>query len=253
MRHSRIFLNAALLAPAALILVAGLPIHASDQDSRIESTIKNSYNFKAYLAGDNLSVKSDDGVVTLNGTVALYYHKALAEETASNTAGVKSVKNEIEVKTEQPAERSDGWITMKVKGVLTFHKNVSATDTDVETNGGVVTLKGKANSQAQKELTTEYVKDVEGVKEVSNQMTVSGERRRATVGEQVDDASITAQIKTSLLFHRSTHSLATKVSTKDGVVHIWGEASNAAERDLVSKLATDINGVKRVENHMNVK
>ena len=105
MRPSRIFLNAALLAPAALILVTGLPVQASDQDSRIESTIKNSYNFKAYLAGDNLSVKSDDGVVTLKGTVALYYHKALAEETASNTDGVKSVKNEIEVKTEQPFGR----------------------------------------------------------------------------------------------------------------------------------------------------
>lgn len=261
MQHSRAFLHAALLAPAALVLVAGLPIQASDLDSRIESTIKGSYNFKAYLAADDISVKSDEGVVTLKGTVAVSYHKALAEETAANTAGVKRVKNELQVKSGEPAEHSDGWISMKVKAVLMFHKNVSATGTDVETTNGVVTLKGQTDSQAQKELTTEYVKDVESVKKVNNQMTVSGakphgtvgEKHERTAGEKVDDASITAQVKTSLLFHRSTHALTTKVTTRNGVVHLYGEANNAAEKHLVTKLATDIHGVERVQNHMSVK
>jgi len=52
-----------------------------------------------------------------------------------------------------------------VKTVLLFHRNVSAM-TEVNTKGGIVTLQGNATSQAQKDLTTEYVKDVEGVKDV---------------------------------------------------------------------------------------
>jgi osmotically-inducible protein OsmY len=73
------------------------------------------------------------------------------------------------------------------------------------------------------------------------------------MGEKVDDASITAQIKTTLLFRKSTHALATKVTTKDGVVTLHGEARNEAERELVSKVAEDIDGVTRVHNKMTVK
>ena len=253
MRSIRFLLPTALLAPAALILAGGLPLQAASQDSRIESTIKNSYNFKTYLSHDDISVKSVHGVVTLSGTVTADYNKELAGETAEDTSGVSSVKNELQVKDGQPAENSDGWITTKVKGALAFHKNVSAAHTEVETNGGVVTLKGVAATSAQKELTTAYAKDVEGVKDVNNQMSVSGVKPHETIGGKVDDASITAQVKTSLLFHRSTHSIATKVTTKNGVVTLTGEAKNGAEKDLVGKLAKDIHGVKRVVNHMSIQ
>jgi hyperosmotically inducible periplasmic protein len=74
-----------------------------------------------------------------------------------------------------------------------------------------------------------------------------------TVGEKVDDASITAQIKMTLLFHRSTSGISTKVETNDGVVTMYGKASNAAEKDLVTKLVNDINGVKSVNNQMTIE
>jgi hyperosmotically inducible protein len=38
--------------------------------------------------------------------------------------------------------------------------------------GGIVTLQGEATSQAQKDLTTEYANDVNGVKGVKNRMTI---------------------------------------------------------------------------------
>jgi len=73
-----------------------------------------------------------------------------------------------------------------------------------------------------------------------------------TLAEKVDDASITAQIKTSLLFHKSTHALATRVITRNGAVTLRGAAANAAEKDLVTRLAEDVRGVKRVDNQMAV-
>jgi osmotically-inducible protein OsmY len=243
-----------LVAPMAMVLLSGLPMHASDVDKRIESTAKNSFNFKTYLKDDNIKVESSDGVVTLTGTVPFDYHRSLAEETVSGLPGVKSVVNKLSVVGNQPSEHSDGWITMKVKGALTFRRNVSATDTEVSTLNGVVTLTGTAESQAQKDLTGEYTKDVLGVKEVRNEMKVShqGKSGHRSVGEKVDDASITAQIKTSLLFHKATHVLSTRVATKNGVVTLHGEARNDAELALVTKLVEDIHGVKRVHNKMTV-
>ena len=50
------------------------------------------------------------------------------------------------------------------------------------------------------------------------------------MGEKIDDASITAQVKSSLLSHRSTSAIKTKVQTTDGVVTVSGIAKNEAEK-----------------------
>jgi hyperosmotically inducible protein len=142
-----------------------------------------------------------------------------------------------------------------VKTALLFHRNVRATKTDVNVKDGIVTLSGEASSTAQKELTTEYAKDVEGVKGVNNDMTVAriADKADETTGEKIDDASITAQVKASLLSHRSTSALKTKVQTADGVVTLTGVTKNAAEKSLVTKLVTDINGVTSVVNNMTIE
>ena len=59
-------------------------------------------------------------------------------------------------------------------------------------------------------------------------------------------------MKSSLLSHRSTSALKTKVSTTDGVVTLTGIAKNAAEKSLVTKLVTDIDGVTSVVNDMTI-
>jgi osmotically-inducible protein OsmY len=100
-------------------------------------------------------------------------------------------------------------------------------------------------------------------KKVNNEMTVAvapadpdkktmGETMAAVV-ESIDDASITALVKTTLLYYRSTSGLKTTVETKDGVVTLKGTAKNAAEKDLATKFADDVHGVKSVVNNMTVE
>jgi osmotically-inducible protein OsmY len=246
-------LSALTTSSALLLMATGVPALAADTDSRIEAAAKNSYNFKNYLKGDSVKVDCSNGVVTLTGTVSEDYHRTLAEDTVSDLPGVKSVVNKITVTGTQPAPASDDWITMKVKSSLAFHKNVSASATEVSTAGGVVTLKGVAPSKAAKALTGEYAKDVDGVKEVRNELTVNEKAHpHETVGEAIDDSSITAQIKTSLLFHKSVRAMATKIITKGGVVSVHGQAKTEAEKEKVTRLAEDIKGVKKVSNHMTV-
>jgi len=244
----------ALLVAAVALLALGVPVHATKLDDRIESSAKKSYVFKTYLKDDDIKIQSKNGVVSLTGTVSEESHKSLAQETAAGLPGVKSVDNRLEVKSEHPAEKSDAWLSAKVKITLLFHRSVSAM-TKVNTKDGIVTLQGDATSQAQKDLTTEYAKDIEGVKDVRNEMTVSktSEKTHRTAVEKIDDASITAQVKIALLFHRSTSALHTKVETKYGVVTLHGRAKNVAEKDLVDKLVNDIKGVKSVKNQMTIE
>jgi osmotically-inducible protein OsmY len=241
---------AAAVAPLAFSVQA----YAASVDSRIESSAKQSYVYKTYLKGDDIKIQSKDGVVTLTGVVAAEFHKALAQETVTGLPGVKSVDNQLEVKDATPTTNSDAWLRDKVKVTLLFHRSVSAATTEVDVKEGVVTLRGDAATQAQKELTTEYAKDVEGVKDVTNEMTVKkASNKNSTVGQKIDDSSITAQVKMTLLYHRSTSAIKTQVETKRGVVTLTGKANNLAEFNLATKLASDVNGVKSVKNLMSVE
>ncbi len=60
-------------------------------DSVITSKIKTKYLADIHLKSYNISVSTHDGAVTLTGTVSTYKMRALAIDTARNTAGVKSV------------------------------------------------------------------------------------------------------------------------------------------------------------------
>ncbi len=241
-----------ILVVTALALMAGSPtLRASETDDRIESTFQSTYVAQTYLSDDDVKAESKDGIVTLSGTVSMQSHKGLAQETAMNLPGVRSVDNRLELKAEYPAEKSNEWIAMNIKSALLYHRNVSAAKTEVYVEEGIVTLRGEAASEAQKELTAEYA-DIEGVREVRNEMTVSKipEKPEQTMGEKIDDASITAQVKMALLISRSTSVLKTSVSTKEGVVTVSGTAQNAAEKALVTKLASDIHGVNSVINNI---
>jgi len=243
-----------LIVAAVALLAISMPVHASKMDDRIESTARKSYVFKTYLKADAIKIQSADGVVSLTGTVSEESHKSLARETVAGLPGVKSVDNRLEVKGERPAENSDAWLMMKVKTTLLFHRSVSGIKTEVNVKDGIVTFQGEATSQAQKDLTTEYAKDVDGVKDVKNEMTVAKTSKKGlTVGQKMDDASITAQVKMTLLYHRSTSALTTSVTTKKGVVTLGGKAKNATEKDLATKLVNDVNGVKSVKNLMTIE
>jgi len=270
--------SAVLMVLAVALMVVSVPAPASQTDDRIESSAKQSYVWKTYLKGDDIKIESKDGVVTLTGTVLEEPHKSLAQETVASLPGVKSVDNRLELKGTPAAESADALVSARVKTALMIHRNLSAIKPDVYVKDGIVTLRGEAANPAQLDLTTEYIKDVEGVKDVKNEMTVSkapkkpaektmGEKvggaigdtgqkvgeTMGDIGETIDDASITALVKMTLLYHRSTSTLRTKVETNAGVVTLGGKAKNAAEKDLVTKFVRDVSGVKTVVNNMTIE
>jgi osmotically-inducible protein OsmY len=261
MKEKKMYRIALMVVVTTLLLMTSVPVFATETetDEAIESSASNSYVFREYLRDDAVTVKSMNGVVTLTGAVSQESHKSLAQETVANLPGVKSVDNQLEVKGEKADENSDIWITMKVKAVLLLNRHVSAM-TEVNTKDGIVTLRGNADSQAQKDLTTEFVKDVDVVKDVQNEMTVASESMKtdeqpmdqqvSEMGDAIDDASITALVKMTLLYHRSTSALNTKVETSNGQVTLTGAAKNAAEKVLVTKYVQDVHGVNNVVNNM---
>jgi osmotically-inducible protein OsmY len=176
-------------------------------------------------------------------------------------------------------EASDSMITAKIKAELAGHKSVSALDTKVETSDGIVTLTGSAKSEAEKELAERYARDVQGVKDVDNQIAVKGEQagESAQAGEgapaedqsgggvkadrgagsrlldKMSNGSVSSRVRSALEANRGTSDMHPTVETKDGVVILYGTATSEAQKDLAERLAKGVNGVKSVDNEINVK
>ena len=250
--YSKVFV--AVTAAVLLTSTASASARASEMDERIESSAQKSYVFKTYLKDDVIKTQSKDGVVTLRGTVKEESHKSLARETVASLPGVKSVVNQLELKGERSAENSDAWLSMQVKYSLLYNRNVSGIKTQVFVTDGIVTLRGEAESQAQKDLAGEYAKDVKGIKDVKNEMTIAKipNKSEQTMGEKIDEASITTQVKMALLTHHSTSAFKTGVETNSGVVTLSGKASSGAAKDMVTQVASDVNGVMSVVNNMTI-
>lgn len=244
-----------LAAVTAAMFVAGMSVNASENDSKVESSFEKTYVYKTYLQDDAIKTEMKDGIFTLTGTVSEESHKALAQETAAGLPGVTGVENKLTTKAEAATENADWWMARKVKLVLLFHRNVNAGGTDVVVKNGVVTLSGKATSLAQKDLASEYAGDIDGITEVKNVMTVvePATPEERTAAAKIDDASVTAQVKLALKTHRSTSAVDAKVTTRDGEVTLTGIAKNDAEKSLVTKLVSDIQGVNDVDNQMTVE
>jgi osmotically-inducible protein OsmY len=252
----------AIIATMASTFLISSPIFAVGTDDQIEATAKRTYVFKTYLKDDNIKLQANEGAVTLTGTVSDVSHKSLAAETVAGLPGVKSVDNKLVEKNGAPAAKSDAWLITKVKTTLLFHKNVNGLATEVTSQNGIITLRGNAANMAQKDLTTEYAMDVEGVKNVKNEMKVANAPAKTTpqvisskmdtAVNAVDDASITALVKATLLNHRSTSIINTTVETQDGVVTLGGKAKTAAEKDLAGKFAGDVHGVNKIVNNMTI-
>ena len=121
---------------------------------------------------------------------------------------------------------------------------------------GKVTLTGKVQEDVSKELAKEIAMGVDGIKEVDNQIVVQSEdsdqyeKAINTYADGVEDATITATVKSKLLWSKYTDGLKTTVVTKGGRVTLTGTADSAEAKDLAGRLAMNTRGVVSVSNSL---
>jgi hyperosmotically inducible protein len=181
-------------------------------DAEITAAVKTKLLADKTVGGLKIDVDTSDGVVTLTGPVKTAAERNQALRLARQTKGVKSVSNKLTLETaattgstepsakpkakggakQNEAEKTkvvikddttpkvkaagratkDATITATVKTKLATVKGVIANDINVDTNDGVVTLKGSVPDEAQKARAEEVARETAGVKRVVNELTV---------------------------------------------------------------------------------
>lgn len=91
---------------------------------------------------------------------------------------------------------------------------------------------------------------VAGVASVSGCAVTSGQ---STVGNYVDDTTITTRVKTRFAEDQQVSAMRISVETLQGVVQLSGFATSAAEKSRAGELAREVPGVQNVRNSIMVR
>jgi len=180
MTHFKLFraLAPAFLA-AALVFGAGCGQQQAKAPD-VKDNVKQGLE-QAGLKDVSVSQDRDKGVVTLTGTVANDVDKSQAESIARAAATGQVIANQIAVRP--PGEEStakevqsdmDQAIEKNVEAILTKHKWNK--DVSYKVKQGVVTLKGKVNSQSQRTMVEKVVAATPNVAQVVNELEVKDQK-----------------------------------------------------------------------------
>ncbi|MDT7835029.1 BON domain-containing protein [Aquabacterium sp. OR-4] len=78
-------------------------------------------------------------------------------------------------------------------------------------------------------------------------------RGQSTVGEYIDDATVTTAVRAKFVENREVDAAAIKVETLNGEVMLSGFAKDGTERMTAESLARGVKGVKAVKNQIVVR
>jgi hyperosmotically inducible protein len=155
--------------------------HGTMGDADITSTVKDKISANSTLSNANIDVSTTEGVVKLSGTVNTVDQMTTAAEVAQATTGVTDVDTSNIIITDKSADSkqpfTDALITAKVKGMFIQKKlfsdaNIAAMSISVDTNNGIVSLSGTAESQEQIDNAIKIAKAIKDVKEVKSTVKI---------------------------------------------------------------------------------
>jgi len=164
----------------AMVLVCGaswsvMAENAID-DASITAKVKTALVENPATKARQIDVDTKNGVVQLNGFVDTAEAKSEAESAARNINGVKSVDNNLQVRSGTPRTMGnavgDSEITAKVKSALIGDARTKAYQIEVKTYKGVVSLGGFVSSSTEKSAAEDVAKNVNGVVKVENGIQV---------------------------------------------------------------------------------
>lgn len=168
--------NRLTLMGVCLVLAAGPAWAENSMGTAVNDTVVTS-KVKTALIGNpdtqarKINVETRDGQVQLNGFVDSPHEKMAAESAARSVDGVRSVSNNLQVKSGEATVGSvvdDSVITAKVKAALIGDSRTKAHEITVDTSKGVVALGGTVASAAEKTAAESVARNVDGVTRVEN-------------------------------------------------------------------------------------
>ena len=216
-------------------------------DAELQQDVMNELKWEPSIKAAKIGVAVKDGVVTLSGYVDTYGEKWAAHRTAVRVFGVKAVVEELKVRLPDPFQRPDEDIAQAAANALQW--NVWLTHMidriEVVVENGWVTLSGDVDWRYQKDAAGDTVRNLIGVRGLSNDIAIEPIKPIPVNGQGVKDNIVSAFQRNAILDARRI-----TVETHGGKVILRGSVRSWAERDQVERAAWAAPGVSEIESHI---
>lgn len=156
----------------------------------LQKDVREAIKWEPLLHAAEIGVTAKDGFITLTGVVNSYAKKIEAEDAAKNVAGVKVVVEKLTIELGGQVSKSDAAIATEVVNAFRWNWEVPEDKVHVTVEGGWLTLTGEVEWNYQKEAAQRAVKNLAGVKGVTNAITI-----KTTLHDAVDTPGGPRQVR----------------------------------------------------------
>ncbi len=209
-------------------------------DLQLQKDVVEELKFEPSVRESEIGVAVKNGVVTLSGFVDSYADKHAAERAAERVKGVKAVAEDIQVKLPGMFERSDTDIAHAAVNALLWDIQVPDDSIKIRVENGWISLEGEVEWQFQKSAAVNAVRNLTGVRGVTNLVQVKPKK--------VSASEVSTKIRDSLRRHAERDADSILVEAHDGRVTLRGNVSSYAERLDAERAAWQAPGVTKVED-----
>jgi osmotically-inducible protein OsmY len=215
-------------------------------DRELQQHVSDALDWEPSVDAAGIGVSVDNGVVTLRGDVPTYAEKQMAERAASRVYGVKALANNLTVRLAGGHERTDTEIAQAALTALQWNSIVPADRVTVTMADGWVTLSGTLDSYYQSAAAERAVRELKGVKGVSNAILLQ------VPGRLVSTTDVAAKIQAALKRSAEIDARRISVSACEGKVILTGNVRSWAERHDAERAAWAAPGVMEVDDRVSV-
>jgi hyperosmotically inducible periplasmic protein len=246
-------MNSTLKTMASLlsvgILSAGLAAQTSsarydrDIQTRVTQQLARKNEFR------NLQASTEDGIVTLSGTVELYQQKLDAAKKVRKLDRVQGVRNEVAVSSTAPDAGLEAKLDRKLHYDRIGYDN-QFNFVDAAVNNGVATLNGETRTEVGRESALSLANNMPGVKEVIDNIKVSpvsGFDDRIRIG------ALRAIYRDPVLGrYASDPAKPIRIVVDNGRLSLYGTVASAMDKQIAGIRANQVFGVFSVQNNLEV-
>jgi osmotically-inducible protein OsmY len=215
--------------------------HDDDIQSRVSQQLADKKEFR------NLHAATEDGIVTLTGTVDLYQQKLDAAKKVRKTENVQGVRNLIEVSSNVP----DAQLAAQLDRKLYFDRigyDNEFNFVTVAVKDGVTTVSGETRTEVGRDSALALVNRTPGVKDVVNDIQVSPV---SIFDDDIRLRALRAIYHDNVLSRYASDPAAPiRIVVSNGKLSLYGTVENTMDKQLAGLRANQIPGVFSVANNL---
>jgi len=212
-------------------------------DKQLQDNVLAALDWDPSIDAAGIGVTVGSGVVTLRGDIATFAEKAAAERIALGVYGVKAIANDLNVRLGNGFIRTDTEVAQAVLSALRWNTVVPLETITLTVTNGWVTLKGEVPWNYQRVAAANVVRDLRGVRGVTNAITVSP---HTTPGD------VRTKIEAALKRSAEVDARRISIAVSDGKVTLSGNVHSWFERDEARRAAWSAPGVNEVDDRIAV-